>query len=237
MRQTQLDSVRALTFDMYGTLLDLEATFAPSFRSFFDAKGYDGDPVGVVQTWEKDYLHESMVDTLVGGGRTPFERVRRVTLSQLLSKLKIEHTQDEIEDMLSRATPTLFPDVNESLGQLRKKHTLAVLSNGDLEPLERVVDLLAIPVDRTISAEQAGYYKPHSEVYRHGVRQLGLESNQVLHVAAHGWDIRAAKATGMLGAYINRHGVPYSVGGPEQPDPEAADLEAAGLIEFASRVG
>jgi 2-haloacid dehalogenase len=145
--------------------------------------------------------------------------------------LKIGHTQDEIEAMLSRATPTLFPDVIESLGRLREKYTLAVLSNGDLASLERVVDLLAIPVVRTISAEQAGYYKPHSEVYRHGVRQLELDSNQILHVAAHGWDIRGAKAVGMLGAYIDRHGVPYTVGGPEQPD-----LETADLTEFASCV-
>jgi 2-haloacid dehalogenase len=231
MQQTQLDSVRAVTFDMYGTLLDLEATFAPCFRDFLVAKGYSGDAAGVVEAWERDYLHESMVDTLVGGGRTPFERVRRVTLSQRFSKLKIEHTQDEIEAVLGRATPTLFPDVLEGLGRLREKYTLAVLSNGDLASLERAVEGLAIPVERTISAEQAGYYKPHSEVYRHGVRQLGLENNQILHVAAHGWDIRGAKATGMLGAYINRYGVPYTLGGPERPD-----LEAAGLIEFASLV-
>ena len=231
MEESLLDSVRAVTFDMYGTLLDLEATFAPSFRDFLNAKGCRGEAGALVETWERDYLHESMVDTLVGGGRTPFERIRWVTLSQLFSKLKIEHTQDEIEAVLGRAVPTLFPDVIESLGRLGEKYTLAVLSNGDLALLERAVGLLAIPVVRTISAEQAGYYKPHSEVYRHGAGQLDLHSNQILHVAAHGWDIRGAKAIGMLGAYINRHGIPYTVGGPEQPD-----LETADLTEFASRV-
>lgn len=231
MEESPLDSVRAVTFDMYGALLDLEATFAPSFRDFLDTKDYRGEAGALVETWERDYLHEFMVDTLVGGGRTPFERIRRVTLSQLFSKLKIEHTQDEIEAVLGRAVPTLFPDVIESLGRLGEKYTLAVLSNGDLASLERAVGLLAIPVVRTISAERAGYYKPHPEVYRHGVGGLDLHSNQILHVAAHGWDIRGAKAIGMLGAYINRHGIPYTVGGPEQPD-----LETADLTEFASRV-
>ena len=231
MEESLLDSVRAVTFDMYGTLLDLEATFAPSFRDFLNAKGCRGEAGALVETWERDYLHESMVDTLVGGGRTPFERIRWVTLSQLFSKLKIEHTQDEIEAVLGRAVPTLFPDVIESLGRLGEKYTLAVLSNGDLALLERAVGLLAIPVVRTISAEQAGCYKPHSEVYRHGAGELDLHSNQILHVAAHGWDIRGAKAIGMLGAYINRHGISYTVGGSEQPD-----LETADLTEFASRV-
>ena len=102
-------------------------------------KTHRGAAQAIVEAWERDYLHESMVDTLVGGDRTPFERVRRVTLSQLLSKLKIEHTQDEIEAVLSRAVPTLFPDVIESLVRLGEKYTLAVLSNGDLASLERVV--------------------------------------------------------------------------------------------------
>ena len=231
MQQSPLDSVRAMTFDMYGTLLDLEATFAPSFSDFLNAKGYNGDAVGVVGAWERDYLHESMVDTLLGGGRTPFERVRRVTLSQLFSKLKIDHSQDEIEDLLGRATISLFPDVIESLSRLRDRYTLAVLSNGDLASLERAVERLAIPVEHTISAEQAGHYKPHPEVYRYGVRQLGLESNQVMHVAAHGWDVRGAKAIGMPGAYIDRHGIPYTVGSADR-----ADLETLDLIDFASRV-
>lgn len=234
MQQAQLDSVRAMTFDMYGTLLDLEATFAPAFGDFLTAKGFGASADSVVEAWEKDYLHESMVDTLLGGARTPFERVRRVTLSQLFSKLRIEHTPEEIDTLLGRASPTLFPDVIDGLGRLRERFTLVVLSNGDLASLERVVDALAIPVERTISAEQAGAYKPNSEVYRHGVRQLGLDAAQVLHVAAHGWDVRGAKAVGMLGAYIDRHGIPYSIphagGGAEQ-----ADLEVADLVEFASR--
>ena len=62
---------------------------------------------------------------------------------------------------------------------------MAVLSNGDLELLDRAISGLGIPVDRAISAEQAGFYKTHSGVYRHAISEIGLPSDQVLHVAAH----------------------------------------------------
>ncbi len=112
MPKRPLEQVRAITFDMYGTLLDLEASFAPGFAEFLKAKGYAGSAGEMVQAWEAAYLHESNVDSLLGRPRTPFEGVRRLTLSQLFFKLKIEHTKDDIEQLVTtKATPTLFPYV------------------------------------------------------------------------------------------------------------------------------
>ena len=90
---------------------------------------------------------------------------------------------------------------------------------------------MSIPVDRSISAEQAGYYKPHAEVYQHAIKELGLPGERVLHVAAHAWDIRGARAAGMAGAYINRYGIPYV-----DADGSQADLEVPGLVELADRL-
>ena len=105
-------SIRAITFDLYGTLLDLEATFAPAFAGFLQERRLDFDATELVQTWEWVYLHEGMVDTFLGGPRTPFEQLRRTTLSQLFSRVGIDHTKDDIEDLLgNRVTPMLFPDV------------------------------------------------------------------------------------------------------------------------------
>ena len=109
--------IRAITFDLYGTLLDLEATFAPAFDGFLRRRGSNLDAAELVRTWEWAYLHEGMVDTFVGGPRTSFEKLRRTTLSQVLSRCGIAHGRDDIEDLLThRASPTLFPDVEESLG-------------------------------------------------------------------------------------------------------------------------
>lgn len=230
MQELPLEPVRAITFDMYGTLLDLEASFAPGFAEFLKAKDYAGNASEVVQAWEAAYLHESNVDSLLGRPRTPFEVVRRLTLSQLFFKLKIEHTKDDIEELVTtKATPTLFPDVKENLTRLKGQYQMSVLSNGDLASLNRTVSGLGIPVDRAISAEQAGCYKPHPGVYQHAVKELGLPGGQVLHVAAHAWDIRGARAAGMAGAYINRYEIPYVDADGSQADLEVPDL--AGLAD------
>ena len=186
-------SIRAITFDLYGTLLDLEATFAPAFAGFLKERHLDLNAAELVRTWEWVYLHEGMVDTFLGGPRTPFEQLRRITLSQLFSRVGIDHSRDEIEDLLgNRVTPTLFPDVAEALTALRERYTLSVLSNGDLAVLQRIVSALNIPVHRMISVEQAGCYKPDQRVYRMAAELLSVDADDVLHVAAHAWDVRAA---------------------------------------------
>ena len=225
MPSSDHSTIEAITFDLYGTLLDLEATFAPAFQGFLKERSIELDAAELVRTWEWVYLHEGMVDTLLGGPRTPFETLRRTTLSQLFSRMGISHSRDDIEDLLgNRVTPALFPDVVESLEPMRERHTLSVLSNGDLAVLERIVDTLNIPVHRVISVEQAGCYKPDQRVYRKAIELLGVDAGNMLHVAAHAWDIRAARVAGMRGAYINRHNIPYAPFTDEQPEIETTNL-------------
>ena len=87
---------------------------------------------------------------------------------------------------------------------------------------------LSIPVGRAIFAERAGYYKPHTGVYQHAIKELGLPGEQVFDVAADAWDIRGARAAGMAGAYINRYGIAFVDANYSQPD-----LEVAGLSQLA----
>lgn len=227
-----LGDVRAITLDMYGTLLDLETSFVQGFGRFLKAKGSSRDASEVIQIWETVYLRESMVDTMLGRGRTPFEKVRLACLSQVFSSLGLDHNTSDIERLLTtEAQLSLYPDVQGGVSALRDKYTLSVLSNGDLDSLERAVAGLSIPVHQVISAEQAGAYKPHSVVYRTAAERLNLQPNQILHVAAHPWDIRGAKAFGFLGVYLNRENIPY---GDAEP---SADLEITTLNELAGRLG
>jgi len=221
-------AVRALTLDLYGTLLDVESSVRQAFEGFLRARGVSASPWDVVRLWETAYFQETMIDTLLGQGRTPFERVSRQCLGQALDRLGIAHTADDLEGLLaSRDRGHLFPGVQEGLKVLRGRYTLAVLSNGDLASLQRVVENLSIPVDQVISAQQAGVYKPHPEVYRTGLRTLGLGPDQVMHVASHAWDVRGAKAAGLRGAYVNRAGVVYD--DPRLPP----DVAVGDFIELA----
>lgn len=231
--------IQAITFDMYGTLLDLEATFAPGIAEYLRERGSGADAIQLTQAWETAYLHESMVDTFLGGGaggggpagggRTPFEQIRRATLAQLFSRRRIPWSPGEIDQLLAeRVTPTLFPDVLDCLERLGERFTLAVLSNGDRASLERTVSGLAIPVQRIISVEQAGCYKPDLRAYRYALGELGTPAGETLHVAAHAWDTRAARAAGMVGAYIDRYHIPYA----PLPPPDAPEFLAASLAEL-----
>lgn len=225
MASFDVRGIRGITFDVYGTLLDLEATFAPGFAGFLRGRGSGLDAADLVRTWEWAYLHEGMVDTFLGGARTPFEQLRRSTLSQVLARCGVAHSREDLEELLTvRAAPCLFPDVLEGLAGLRGRFTLAALSNGDAAALERVVGGLGLPLDRVISVEQAGCYKPDLRVYRGAAESLSLEAGAVLHVAAHAWDVRAAQAAGMRGAYVDRHGIPYAPFTDYRPDLETATL-------------
>ncbi|MFQ6026596.1 MAG: haloacid dehalogenase type II [Dehalococcoidia bacterium] len=227
-----LESIRAITLDLYGTVLDVESSVLQAFDGFLQARGYAGAALEVVQAWSAAYFQETLIDTMLGRGRTPFEQISRSTLSQVLSRRGVANTPEEVEGLLSsRDRGRLFPDAQEALPALRNGYTLALLSNGDLASLERAVSNMSIPVDRIISAEQAGVFKPHPEVYHTAVTELGLEPGQVLHVAAHAWDIRGARAFGMRGAYVNRAGIPYG----DSPFPP--DLEVADFRELAARIG
>ena len=232
MAPAALENVRAITFDMYGTVLDLQASFVHGFGEFLKTHNSARDPAEMVRLWEATYLRESMVDTMIGRGRTPFERIRRDCLGQVFSTLGIANTLDDVEKLLTtNSRVSLFPDVLEGMLALKGKLTLVVLSNGDLDSLERAVSGLSIPVDSVISAEQAGVYKPHAAVYRFAAEHLNLPPNQILHVAAHPWDVRGAKASGLLGAYVNRESVPY------RETAATPELEVSKLTQLAARLG
>ena len=224
MPSARLDGLQAITLDLYGTLLDVESSVLGAFTRFLAAKGCPDAPGDVVRSWESAYFQETMIDTLLGQGRTSFERISRRALGQVLTRQGITHGSEEIEELLaSRDLGGLYPDVREGLLALKPRYTLVLLSNGDRTSLERAVANLSIPVDQIVSAEQAGVYKPHPGVYRAAIEQLALEPSQVLQVAAHAWDIRGAQAFGMAGAYVNRREIPN---GDDrfQPDLEVSDL-------------
>jgi len=224
-------AVRAITFDLYGTLLDLEATFAPAFDGFLRERRVDADAAEFVRTWEWAYLHEGMVDTFIGGPRTPFERLRRTTLSQVLARMGIEHSRDDIEDLLAvRAMPTLFPDVVESLNAMRGRYTLSVLSNGDLSVLERIVSTLDIPVHRTISVEQAGCYKPDLRGFNTALERMRCDKEQWLHIGESLYhDIGPANRMDIASVWVNR---PDRGGGTRHTD-ATPDLVVSDLAELA----
>ena len=219
-----MEPVRGLTFDMYGTLMDLPATFFGAFATFLNAAGHGFSASQLGSMWEREYLMESMVDSFIGGDRTPFEQVRRYTLHQVFSRFGVEHTADDIEKVLAQATPTLYPDVIDGMNKLRERYTLAVLSNGDLSALERSWTAWASRRTGPCRRSRPGATSPTFGCTNTPPKPWVWSPARSCMLRP---ILGPARRSGhrMRAVYINREGVPYAVGEP--------DIETVTLAEFA----
>jgi 2-haloacid dehalogenase len=134
---------------------------------------------------------------------TTLDALHRLSLNELLSEFQLnDHFTEDERDHLNRVWHRLqpWPDVIPGLTHLRKRFVLATLSNGNVALLVNMARYSALPWDYILSAELAQAYKPDQMA----VRLLGLQSHEVLMVAAHQEDLRAAQAQGMQAAFVAR---------------------------------
>jgi 2-haloacid dehalogenase len=120
---------------------------------------------------------------------------------------------------------------------VRKRYVLATLSNGNMALLVNMARYSGLPWDCILSAELVQAYKPGPRVYQMAIRLLGLQSHEVMLVAAHQEDLRAAQAQGMQAAFVPRpleHG-PYQV--PDLIPDAAFDIVAPDFMDLARQLG
>jgi 2-haloacid dehalogenase len=224
--------VHALTFDVFGTLLDWRSTIASAFRD----SGLAADPDELADDWRARAL-EATQD--VNHKRRPwvtFDALHEITLGELLDERGLELPSGG-RAALVRAWHQLdpWPRVPAGLEMLRRGRVVAALSNGNVALL---VDLLRhgdLRFDCLLSAEFARVYKPEAQVYQTGVRLLGLEPSEVMMVAAHPFDLEGARRAGLGTAFIDRP-LEYGPGSPPREDPEA-DISVKDLETLAARLG
>lgn len=224
------DSLDVLTFDLYGTVVDMQTGLTEAVTPFLAAKGWQGRPSAFVTWWRRTHFENSMIDALLDRGHTPYREIGRRAVSYTLERAGISFTRAEAEALVAaieRLRP--FPDVAEALGRLSTRYRLVVLSNGDPDMLEHARPYLGFEFGRMISIAEAGYFKPHAATYRKAAEILGTEIGRIMHVANHPFDCVGAKATGMQAAFVNRRGRPFGET-PYQPDlvvPDFASLADA----------
>jgi 2-haloacid dehalogenase len=225
-------AVRALVFDVFGTLVDWRSGVADAFR----ASGLSGDPEELADAWRARY---GPILSAVNEGRRPwgnFDQLHLATLDDVLAERGLDLT-DEARDRLVGAWHRLepWPDVRAGLDVLRRRRVTAALSNGHLPLLIDLARHGDLRFDCLLSAELAQAYKPATAVYRTAARLLGVRPGELMLIAAHPWDLEGARSAGLRTALIDRpleHG-PRS---PSREDPEA-DESVAQLHELAARLG
>lgn len=200
MAKLELGRVRALTFDCYGTLVDWLGGVRDAVRASRSLAGVD--LARLVVDRENEELE------LEAGPYRPYREVLAISLARAARKQEREPTEAELTafaDGMGAWKP--FPETHDALVRLRERFRLAILSNVETATLRRTVELLDVPFDVLVTAEEVRSYKPAKAHFAEALERLQLAKNEVLHVAQSlRHDVRPALALGWSTAWVNRLG-------------------------------
>jgi 2-haloacid dehalogenase len=233
-------AIRACLFDVFGTCVDWRTSVSREAALVFRQKGIAVEPVEFAMEWRK--LYQPAMDEVRSGRRpwTILDVLHHESLLKLVERYSIKGlSKEEIED-LSRAWHRLdpWPDVVEGLGRLKKKLVIAPCSNGNIALMVNLAKRAGLPWDCILGAETASAYKPMPEAYLASCRQLGLAPAEVMMVAAHNGDLKAAKAQGLGTAFVprpNEYGPGHAA--DLAADPACVDVAAKSFVDLAAKLG
>jgi 2-haloacid dehalogenase len=234
-----LNTVKAMTFDVFGTVVDWRGSIIEQFRAFGQERGIAVNWEAFVDEWKSCY--RPGMDA-VRTGRLPWTNVDgiyRQKLDALLSEYGITGLGEADTVRLNRSWHRCrpWPDVVAGLTRLKSKYVLATLSNGDVAWMVDMAKHGGLPWDCILCAEIFRHYKPDPEVYEGAIELLGREPQQILMVAAHNYDLHAARSHGMRTAFVPRP-LEYGPGQTSDLEPEEDwDVIVSDFEELASVMG
>ena len=231
--------VKALCFDVFGTVVDWRGSIVRECRALGAAKKIDADWAAFADAWRAGY-QPAMGP--VREGRRDYVRLdalHREILDRLLPRFGLEGLSETEKDRLNRVWHRLegWPDTQDGMARLRSRYLLAALSNGHVALIVNMARCAKIVWDAPLGAEMARQYKPRPEVYDTTVAMLGLEPGQTMMVAAHNGDLHAARARGMRTAFVARP-AEYGPDQTEDLEPDSDwDVVAGDFHELAAKLG
>ncbi len=235
-----LDDVRALTFDVFGTVVDWRSSLIREGQALGASKGLvHVDWVKFADAWRG--LYQPQLDRVRSGALpwTKLDDLHRESLDRLLVDFGIRGLSEAEIDELNRAWHRLdpWPDAVPGLTRLRRRFVLATLSNGNVALMVNMARRAGLPWDAILGAEVAQAYKPQPKAYLHTAALLGLQPAQCLMVAAHNNDLKVATGLGFRAAFVAR---PTEYGPQQTKDlkPEGPwDVVATDFGDLARQLG
>ena len=219
-----LSDVKALTFDVFGTVVNWRDSIAREAKNFLGPKGYEKDWHAFADRWR---------------AWTRLDDLHRENLVELLKEFEVSGLGESDIDHLNRAWHRLdgWPDSVEGLTRLKRKFILATLSNGNVALMVNMAKYAGLPWDVILGAEVAHAYKPQPEAYDRSAALLDLKPEQCMMVAAHNGDLVAARSRGFRTAFVSR---PLEHGPNKSRDLKAEhdfDVIAGDFIDLATKLG
>ncbi|MFO1057741.1 MAG: haloacid dehalogenase type II [Dongiaceae bacterium] len=218
---------RAVVFDAYGTLLDVDAA-ARRHRAALGSQ-----EAALSQLWRRKQLEYSWLRSLMGR-HADFLQVTGEALDFALDELRIGDGPEDRAELRARLLETYrrldaYPEVAGALGAVRRLGLgTAILSNGTPDMLAEAVGTAGIGtlLDAILSAETVGTFKPHPSVYGLATRRFDCAPAAIAFVSSNGWDAAGAAAFGFHTVWINRRGAvrEHLPAGPAAALPDLAGL-------------
>ncbi len=228
-----LGLVHTLTFDAFGTILDLAGSHAPRLSEFLKSKGSEMGAQELWARWRDRQRIEQYQDNQFFTGHFGYINSARRALIYTLRASKLPFVDADVSRIMDgwqELDP--FPDAVPGLNRLRSKFKLVVLSNGENRFLAHLVaNRIQYDFDRVISVEDVGVFKPNPQVYRYAARVLKAEPGELLMVSSNSFDVVGARASGYRAAYVNRYDLPYD------ETPYRFDVEAHDFLDLADNLG
>ncbi len=229
--------LRALVFDVFGTLVDWRTGVADEVRAICAEHALTVDGEAVADSWRRRY-QPSMERVRAGVvGWRNLDVLHRESLDEVLIEAGLDRIPAADRDQLNRAWHRLrpWPDARDGLAELAERFILSTLSNGNFSLLTELIKNADLPFDCILSAELFQAYKPDPRTYSGAARLLGLHPAEVMLVAAHPDDLRAAAACGLRTGYIDR---PLEWGHVDHVMPtDGFDVIASTYPELAAKLG
>ncbi len=233
-----LPTVRALGFDVFGTVVDWRSGVIRDATAIGQAKGIDADWAAFADSWRA--LYQPAMDEVRSGRRawTKLDDLHCESLDKLLPQYGLDVlTEDEIAD-LNRTWHRLdpWPDSVAGLTRLKSKYTLATLSNGNVALMVDMAKRAGLPWDVILGAEVVRHYKPQPECYLLSAELLGLRPDEMMLVAAHRGDLEAARSAGLHTAFVHRPNE-YVIRASDTAIEGEFDVVARDFLDLADKLG
>jgi 2-haloacid dehalogenase len=231
-------AVKALFFDVFGTLVDWRTSIAREAESALKPLGIKVDWLAFADAWRGEY--QGAMDE-VRDGRIPFcklDVLHRRNLEKILPRFKISGLTEAVLRDLNLAWHRLdaWPDVPPGLARLKRRFLIAPCSNGNISLMVGIARRNNLPWDAILGSEIAGDYKPKPRVYLAACEAFDLPPTQCMMVAAHSKDLSHAAQQGLATAHVarpNEHGPGKGEPAPTVP----VDVIAASLDDLAAKLG
>jgi 2-haloacid dehalogenase len=233
-----VSKVKALFFDMFGTMLDWRNSVARESKAILEPLGHSIDWHAFADAWRAEY--RPAMNAVIGGKRpyVKLDVLHRENLEKILPRFGVAGLNNATIANLNMCWHRLdaWPDVPAGMARLRKHFRLATLSNGNVSLMADVARRNGIVFDAILGADFARMYKMQPIVYQLSCDAFDLPPDECLMCAAHGLDLAEAAKVGMRTAFIHR---PDEFGpGTGEPSPrERFDLSVKSALELADALG